>query len=126
MYDDIIDYKFDLKFHNRMSLEDRCAIFMPFSALTGYKENIDEKNIIYDKKIELSDEKKEIINKRLLEINKLKYPNVYIKYFIEYFKNNFKYINKYGVVKKIDLYNNVIVFEDNTKIKINNIVDIYF
>lgn len=125
MYDDIIDYKFDLKFHNRMSLEDRCAIFMPFSALTGYKENIDEKNIIYDKKIELSDEKKEIINQKLLKVKSLK-KEIIIKYFNYFSNDNGKYINKSGIVKKIDLYNNIIVFEDNTKIKIDNIVDIYF
>ena len=66
MYDDIIDtkYPFDLG-HIRMSNYERCAQFMPFSALVGYKEAVIETARITDKKIILDEEAKEILDNKI-------------------------------------------------------------
>ena len=66
MFDDIIDtkYPFDLN-HKRMSNYERCAQFMPFSALVGYKEAVVETARITDDRIILDEEAKEILDKRL-------------------------------------------------------------
>ena len=42
-YMDILTFPhYELRYHERMSLENRAAQFAPFDALTGYKEEINE------------------------------------------------------------------------------------
>lgn len=129
MYDDIIDikYPFDLN-HKRMSEYDRCAQFMPFSALVGYKEAVIETARITDKKIILDEEAKEILDDRLNKIReKLSFePVATITYFIpDKCKSGGSYKKIIGVVKKIDLYKKFIVINDS-KIKICDIINVEF
>ena len=129
MYDDIIDtvYPFDLN-HKRMSNYERCAQFMPFSALVGYKEAVSETARITDKKIILDEEAKGILDNKINLIkSKLSLkPFVSITYFIpDKSKSGGSYKKIEGIVKKIDLYKNFIIIEDN-KINIYDIIDIDF
>ena len=73
-YDDIINLPNHTSLnHKRMSMENRAAQFAPFSALTGYKEEVIEATRLTEKRIELSNEVKEIISNKInfLEENKL-------------------------------------------------------
>lgn len=129
MYDDIIDikYPFDLN-HKRMSNYDRCAQFMPFSALVGYKEAVIETARITDKKIILDEEAKEILDNKISLIkSKLSLkPVVSITYFVpDKSKSGGSYKNIIGSVNKIDLYKSFIIVDDN-KINICDIIDIDF
>ena len=64
-YDDIINLpRYEIK-HKRMSIEARSAQFAPFSALTGYEDEVRETGRITENKIELSDEQKEKISYKL-------------------------------------------------------------
>lgn len=127
MYDDMIDvdYPFDLG-HKRMSEYERCAQFMPFSALVGYKEAVIETARITRDKIILDDEAKEILDNKLNIIKKklsLK-PVITITYFVpDKSKSGGSYESVNGIIKKIDLYNNIVLI-DCEKISIDNIVDI--
>ena len=127
MYDDMIDvdYPFDLG-HKRMNEYERCAQFMPFSALVGYKEAVLETSRITRDKIILDDEAKEILDNKLNIIKKklsLK-PVITITYFVpDKSKSGGSYERVNGIIKKIDLYNNVVLI-DCKKISIDNIVDI--
>jgi len=126
MYDDIINvsYPFDLN-HKRMSEYERCSQFMPFSALTGYKDAIIETTRITNDRIILDDEAKEILDSKINIIkSKLPIDGVSIVYFVpDLKKNGGKYENISGTVRKIDLYNNVIVINDK-KIYIDDIINI--
>ena len=129
MYDDIIDtkYPFDLN-HKRMSNYERCAQFMPFSALVGYKEAVIEIARITDKKIILDEEAKEILDNKISLIkSKLSLkPVVSITYFVpDKSKSGGSYNSVKGIIKKIDLYREIIVINDN-KISICDIIDIDF
>lgn len=129
MYDDIIDtkYPFDLG-RKRMSNYERCAQFMPFSALVGYKEAVIETARITDDRIILDEEAKEILDNKINLIkSKLSLkPNVSITYFIpDKSKSGGSYKNISGIVKKIDLYKKFIVINDN-KISICDIINIDF
>lgn len=65
-YDDIINLPHhSSKVHPRMSIADRAAQFAPFSALTGYKESINETSRLVDRKIELTNEEKELISNKI-------------------------------------------------------------
>ena len=127
MYDDIIDtkYPFDLG-HIRMSNYERCAQFMPFSALVGYKEAVAETARITDKKIILDEEAKEILDNKINLIkSKLSLkPIINITYFVsDKSKSGGSYKSIQGVIRKIDLYKNAIQIDDS-KINICDIIDI--
>lgn len=129
MYDDIIDtkYPFDLN-HKRMSDYERCAQFMPFSALVGYKEAVVETARITDDRIILDEEAKEILDNKISLIkSKLSLkPIVSITYFVpDKSKSGGSYNSVKGIIKKIDLYREIIVINDN-KISICDIIDIDF
>lgn len=129
MYDDIIDYDypFDLG-HPRMSLYERCSQFMPFSALTGYKEAVSEVSRLTSEKIILDNETKEILDEKLnfISSNLSLKPFVNIVYFIsDSKKNGGSYNNISGIIKKIDSYNNVIVI-NGVKISFDDILDINY
>ena len=66
-YDDIINLPhYVSKKRPQMSIEARSAQFAPFAALTGYDEKVKETARLTDKKIELEDGQKEILNNKLL------------------------------------------------------------
>lgn len=127
-YDDIINLPhYVSKKHNRMSIEARSAQFAPFAALTGYSEAIKETARITDKKIEIDDGLKEILNNKLQYIkeNIDKKINITFTYFIpDNKKAGGKYIEKVGIVKKVDMLEQNIMLYDKTKIPINNIINI--
>ena len=123
-YEDIIDLEFEPKNHPRMRIENRSAQFAPFSALTGFKEEIIEKGRGVDNKRELIDEEKEMINNQL---NWLK-NNLDKKIKITYFeqdqkKHGGKYLTIDGYVKKIDLVKQELIIEKK-KITFDNLLQI--
>ncbi len=125
-YDDIIFLPHhESKYYPRMSLEQRSAQFAPFDALTGYSDEVRETERLTSKKIFLSEEAKEILNSKLNIIKNSSDIEVSITYFIkDAKKEGGLYKNKIGYVKKIDIYNQIIIMKDNTKIPINEIIDI--
>ncbi|MCR4898193.1 MAG: hypothetical protein K5892_03095 [Acholeplasmatales bacterium] len=127
MYEDIINLKRPKSKHPKMSLYDRSAQFSPFAALTGYEDSISEEARIVDKKKILTSEEKSIINNKLNIINDNIKDELIIT--IEYFikdekKNGGKYTFKKGIVKRIDETEKVIIFDDKTKIKLEDIINI--
>ena len=70
-YEDIINLKKPIsKIHKQMSVENRAMQFMPFSALTGYEEQIKEEERITEEKVDVNEEKKLEINQKLNYIKK--------------------------------------------------------
>jgi len=127
-YDDIINLPHHTSSkRTRMSLENRSAQFAPFSALTGYSEAINETKRLTDKKHEIDEERKNMLNNKLqiLNDNIKNKPEVTITYFV---KDNKKTGGSYKIVtsniKKIDTYEQVIILEDKTKISLDNIYEI--
>ena len=125
-YDDIIDlpHHTSLK-HPKMSIENRASQFAPFAALTGHKEAILETERITEDKIYIDESKKEEINNILLSIENKKDINICVKYFVkDKYKSGGKYIEKKGILKRIDKVNKYIIFKDNYKINILDIISI--
>lgn len=127
-YDDIINLPhFESKKHPRMSLEARSAQFAPFAALTGYEDAVKETARLTDKKIEIDDGLKQILNNKLqyvLENNDIN-PEVTFTYFIsDKRKSGGKYVEKEGNIKKIDNINGHVILKDKSKIKIDDIINI--
>jgi len=127
-YDDIINLPhYVSKKRPQMSIEARSAQFAPFAALTGYDERVKETARLTDKKIELEDGQKEILNNKLLYIleNINMKPEINFTYFVpDTKKSGGKYIDKTGIIRKIDMVEQYIQFTDKSKIDINNILSI--
>lgn len=110
-----------------MSLYDRAAQFSPFAALTGHDEALRETARLTERKIELDECQKQIINEKLhLIMNVLPCgTEVKIIYFIpDAKKNGGIYVSGNGSVKKLDFLKREITMSDGTKIPADNIFDI--
>lgn len=127
-YDDIINLPHHVsKTRPRMSLEQRSAQFAPFSALTGYEDEIVETGRLTTDRIDLDEERKQILDRKLKAIieNISIQPLIRLTYFVpDNKKDGGAYVTTAGNVKKIDTYKNIIVLADKLEIQINDIIDI--
>ena len=126
-YSDIINLSRPVSKRPRMSLKQRSAQFAPFAALTGYKGQVKETARLTNKKIEINEELKEILDLKIQLIQeKIKeQPDLTITYFIpDDKKQGGKYKTVTNSVKKIDTYKNEIILIDGTTIAIDEIIDI--
>ena len=126
-YDDIINLKRPVSKHPKMSLYQRSAQFAPFAALTGYEGQVKETARLTDRRIELDEEMKLILDLKIQVIKEMlsDNPEVEITYFIpDTRKDGGKYVTIINNVKKIDSYNEHIIMQNNLKIEIKEIINI--
>lgn len=111
------------KIRKQMSLSERAGQFMPFSALTGYDDVIEQHNKAYQDKKILSSDEIENINNMLIEILNSEKQDVLIR--ISYYDNQ---IQKEKVVvdrvKKIDVDQKRLTLADGKIIEFNDIYNI--
>ena len=127
-YDDIIELPCPTsKRHPRMPMIDRAAQFAPFAALTGYDDAITETGRLTNTKIDLSDETKERIDRKInflidtIEEN----PKITVTYFVpDKRKSGGEYLTVTGKLKKIDGYEQTLLMMDGLKISIFEILSI--
>lgn len=127
-YEDIINLPNHIsKKHPRMSLEARAAQFAPFSALNGYDELIKETARETNKRIEIDEEQKALMNEKLLLIKEQLHikPNITVTYFVpDSKKDGGKYITITGKIIKIDEYKQRLILDNKIEIPISEIVKI--
>lgn len=99
-----------------MDRQNRAKQFMPFDALKGFREALEEKERIIVQKRDLSEEQKEELDFKLRQIRKLDIVTV------EYFSQG-QYIQMTGVVSKIDTNSRILKIV-NTKIAFDDISDL--
>ena len=111
----------------QMSRIDRAAQFAPFAALTGHDEAIKETARLTDKRIELDEGTKELLNEKLqmaIEFADTE-PEITVTHFVaDQKKPGGAYVDFTGVIKRIDEYERTVIFTDKTSIQIDNIYDI--
>lgn len=126
-YNDIINLKRPISNHSHLSIESRASQFSPFAALTGYDDEIKETSRITDKRIDIDDGLREMLNAKLnyLKDHIKENPNISITYFVkDPKKEGGKYLTKQGIIKRIDTVNEIIKFNDNASISMNDIINI--
>lgn len=127
-YNDIINLPhYQSKKRPHMSIHDRAAQFSPFAALTGHDEAIKETARLTDKKTELSETAKTILNEKFSFIMEHIYdqPEITVTYFIpDSLKSGGMYVDYTGRVKKYDYHNRILHFIDNTEIKVDDVMEI--
>ena len=105
----------------------RAAQFAPFAALTGYDAAVQETARTTDRKKELSEEEKTLLNEKFLLMKSAVGSNIFFHfiYFVpDATKEGGAYVPYSGSIRKIDLDNGVIVLNDHTLIEIEQIVSI--
>ncbi|MBR0427687.1 MAG: hypothetical protein IJK18_05775 [Clostridia bacterium] len=117
------------KNHPQMPMEERAAQFAPFAALVGYEDAVEETARLTDKRIELDEEAKNILDMKFQMLNEqLKvqiHPQVTIMYFVpDLKKDGGKYIKISGTIKRIDEFKQLIVLDDKAEIPISEVISI--
>jgi len=113
--------------HPRMSAIARAAQFSPFAALSGHSAALQETARLTDRRIELDEIEKSVINKKLRMLSDLigKSPEVDITCFEpDEKKSGGAYITVTSRIKKIDSYKREIIMIDGRRIAAENIYDI--
>lgn len=100
-----------------ISKSERAKQFMAFDALKGLQEAYRLKEIEYDERKELSEERNEELSNKINQVQEGDFLEV------KYYKNR-KYISYKGIVKNIDDVKKKINYEDNTIINMSDIIEI--
>ena len=127
-YNDIINLPHHVSSKRpQMPMIDRAAQFSPFAALTGYDDAISETGRLTDKKIDLSEEEKEVLDrKQQFLLEKIdERPALTVTYFVpDAKKSGGAYVTKSGNLKKIDAIERWVQLTDGTKIPLDDVADI--
>lgn len=126
-YDDIINLKRPVSKHPKMSLYQRSAQFAPFAALTGYEGQVKETARLTDKKIELDEEVKVMLDMKIQVIQEMlsNNPELEITYFIsDSKKKGGRYDTIIDSIKKIDDYKQQFIMKNGLIIDIKEIINI--
>ena len=102
--------------HPRMSITNRAKIFSPFAALRGFDDEISSEGAtkLLVKKVELSDEEKNNLSDKLLQVKKG--MKVVVRYFVKTTENTGKYMSVTGTVVMIDpVYRELKVMQDSDR-----------
>ncbi len=129
-YSDIINLPHHVsKNHPQMSREARAAQFAPFAALTGYDDVIHETARLTDEQVELEEHDNNRLNRKFAELTDAmeEHPKITVTYFLpDEHKAGGAYVSITGTLKKVDTYEQLMIFDDGNEIPIAHIVDLQF
>lgn len=111
--------------HPRMSMRKRAKLFKPFAALKGYEDLLSEKNRIYERKRDLTEEECDHLNEALLHIRKGSI--IKVEYFVAPDSKTIEgtYEKIVGVVQSLDVIKQSMVL-DGTTIHFDDLFQITF
>ena len=126
-YDDIINLpRPEFPRRGRMTRLNRAAQFSSFAALTGYEDAIRETARLTCDKIELSEDEKAGLDRKLKLLCD-KPGEASITYFLpDKSKKGGEYITKNCSVREIDRFERVIIMRDKSRIPIDDIIAVDF
>ncbi|MCD8212306.1 MAG: YolD-like family protein [Oscillospiraceae bacterium] len=127
-YDDIIDMPHHVsETRPQMPVRDRAAQFIPFAALTGFKEKIEEESRVTEAKPELDEQSQDMLNmkQQLLKEIISEDPEVTVTYFVpDEKKSGGSSITVTGILSRLDEFERVMALRDGTRIPFDDILDI--
>ncbi len=113
--------------HPHMPVSARAAQFMPFAALTGYGDAVEETARLTEERIELTEEAKAMIDQKLqyLRDHLDEHPEVSVTYFVpDSRKAGGAYATVKEILNSINSLTGTLIFQANTVIKIDDIAKI--
>lgn len=115
--------------HPPMAKEARAAQFAPFAALSGYDAAVKESSRLTDRKIEMDEEYKNEIDRKLQQLlkNIQEQPWVKIEYFVpDEKKKGGAYTEISGRLKKIEWYKRKLILKDKREVPLDQLTGIAF
>lgn len=111
----------------QMPIADRAAQFSPFAAVVGHETAVKEAARVTDRRKELDEMEKAIIDEQLREIETQLPESSEVE--IIYFKSDEvkaggQYVTRIGEVKKLDSYEREVLMVDGTRIAIDEIYSV--
>ncbi len=127
-YSDIMNIEYNgSKRKDKIKPEMRASQFAPFAALTGFDGVIEEEGRLVNKKIELDESEKEILNGKFQEILLKGIKTVKITYFLsDDKKQGGENATVCDSIKKVDYLNKKIIFNGGTQVFFEDIYDIEY
>ena len=110
-----------------MSIHNRSAQFSPFAAVAGYDLAIKESSRLTDKRIDLDEHAKVLLDEKLrvLKTQLKDLPEIDITFFqADHLKSGGRYLTYTGIVKKIDTYEHALIMTNGTRLFIEDIIDL--
>lgn len=127
-YDDILNLPHHVSATRpQMPMSDRAAQFSPFAALTGYDAAVKETARLTDEQVELSEDRKAILDRKQAYLRDIimDHPEITVVHFVpDALKKGGGYVTTSGRLKKLDVYEKVMLLEDGTRIPMERIVDL--
>ena len=124
-YDDIINLPHPTSArHPRMPMADRAAQFSPFAALVGHGAAIHETARLTERKIELTEEEKAVLDEKLRLLLDAGGEAVFTYFLPDEKKNGGSYVTAAGSIKTLDLRSRRIVLTDGAVIPVENLLEI--
>jgi len=113
----------------RMSMAERAAQFSPFAALVGYEGAIRETGRLTNRKLELSEDEKAVLDRKqqiiLAALERGEQPEVTVTYFRpDRRKDGGEYVTFSGRVRKIDAVEGSFVFTTGPAIPFDGVADL--
>lgn len=113
--------------HPQMPISDRAAIFSPFAALVGHGAAIVEAARLTDRKIELDEDSKAVLDEkqRYLEDIISQQPEITVTWFKpDEKKDGGSYVTTTGILKRTESIERVMILTDGNKIPLDDIIGI--
>lgn len=125
-YDDLLDLEHHTSgTHRRMDNAHRAAQFIPFSALSGFEEKLEEEKREVTQRHVLSESEKEVLDERLQYLQKHEETVCTVTCFVsDPNRDGGSYIKKSGTIRRIDLQKRTISFADRTVLPLDLIDEI--
>ena len=127
-YDDIINLPRHISSTRpQMPMIDRAAQFMPFRALTGYEDAVQETARLTEDRAELTEDEKSILDRKLQSLADRisSKPQITVTWFRpDQKKTGGAYVTTTGQLKKVDDFEGVLIFLTGERIVIEDILDI--
>lgn len=123
-YSDIINLSRPKSKYKKMTLANRAGQFASFAAVVGHNDSISEKNrFTYDKLI-LDEYYIDDLNKKIIDLLDNKKTAEFIYYLDDKLKKGGNYYSIIASIKKYDEETRELVFDNGSKIFIENIIEI--
>ena len=129
-YDDIIHLQRPIsKHHSPMPAEERAAQFSPFAALTGYEDVIEETARLTVSPIELDEDAKQELNRRLTELSeRIRREGNCLAELTWFEPDGLKlggaYVTRPAEVRQVDQDHRLLELEDRSVIEIDRLLEL--
>ena len=124
-YDDMINLPHPTSAkHPRMPMANRAAQFAPFAALVGHGAAIRETARLTDRKMELTEDEKAVLDEKLCLLLDAGGEAVFTYFLPDGKKSGGAYVSVAGRIKKMDLLERRVILTDGAVIPVEDILEV--